>query len=134
MAQLQTFLAGLNFRKRMTLAVTALLVIGSLFLFVRWNKDRDFKPLYSELSSEDSAAIVAKLKESGADYRLRETDSAILVPSASIAELRMQMASAGIPKSGRIGYELFDRTNLGTTDFTEQVNYHRQSKARLSAQ
>lgn len=131
MAQLQNFFAGLNFRKRMTLAVTAVVVMASLFLLVRWNKDRDFKPLYSELSTEDSAAIAAKLKESGAEYRLRESDAAILVPSANLAELRMQMAAAGIPKSGRIGYELFDRTNLGTTDFTEQVNYHRAVEGEI---
>src|SRR5215213_8061351 len=125
MGQLQKFFAGLSVQKRITLGGSALLVITALVLLVRWNKDRDFKPLYAELSAEDSGAIVAKLKEAGVEYKLRESDAAILVPASRIAELHMQMASAGIPKSGRIGYELFDRTNLGTTDFSEQVNYHR---------
>lgn len=125
MGQLQKFSAGLSLQKRITLGASALLVITALVLLVRWNKDRDFKPLYAELSAEDSGAIVAKLKEAGVEYKLRESDSAILVPASRIAELHMQMAAAGIPKSGRIGYELFDRTNLGTTDFSEQVNYHR---------
>lgn len=113
------------------LGAVSLLVLGGLSMFVKWNKDRDFKPLYSELSAEDAGAIVAKLREGGIEYRLGESDSTILVPSKSVAELRLQMATAGIPKSGRIGYELFDRTNLGTTDFTEQVNYHRAVEGEL---
>lgn len=125
MGQLLNFSAGLSLQKRIVLSASALLVVTALVLLVRWNKDRDFKPLYAELSAEDSGTIVAKLKETGVEYRLRESDSAILVPASRIPELHMQMASAGIPKSGRIGYELFDRTNLGTTDFSEQVNYHR---------
>src|SRR5208337_3321439 len=54
-----------------------------------------------------------------------------LVPSASVAELRLQMASAGLPKSGRIGFELFDKTNFGASEFAEQVNYHRAIEGEL---
>ena len=100
-------------------------------MFTQWNHERDFKPLYSNLSSEDAGAVLAKLKESATEYRFGDSNSTILVPSKRIPELRLQMASAGIPKSGRIGYELFDRTNLGTTDFTEQVNYHRAIEGEL---
>jgi flagellar M-ring protein FliF len=99
--------------------------------FTHWNKERNFKPLYSELSAEDAGAVVAKLREGGVDFRLHDGDSTILVPSEKVAELRLQMATAGIPKSGRIGYELFDKTNLGATDFTEQVNYHRAVEGEL---
>ncbi len=53
------------------------------------------------------------------------------VPSAQVAELRLQLAAAGIPKSGRIGYELFDKTNFGISDFAEQVNYHRALEGEL---
>lgn len=118
-------------RQRLTMAVTAILVICGLLAFLRWNKDRDFKPLYSSLSAEDSGAVIAKLREGGIEYRVRDSDSTILVPSERIAELRLQMATAGIPKSGRIGYELFDKTNLGITDFTEQVNFHRAVEGEL---
>jgi flagellar M-ring protein FliF len=131
MDQLRKLFTSLSLRQRVMLGAVSLLVLGGLSMFVKWNKDRDFKPLYSELSAEDAGAIVAKLREGGIEYRLGESDSTILVPSKSVAELRLQMATAGIPKSGRIGYELFDRTNLGTTDFTEQVNYHRAVEGEL---
>jgi flagellar M-ring protein FliF len=120
-----------NPRQRLTLAAVTILALVALFTLLRWNRERDFKPLYSGLSAEDAGAIVAKLKENGTDYRLAESNSSVLVPSQLGAELRLQMANAGIPKTGRIGYELFDKTNLGTTDFAEQVNYHRAIEGEL---
>jgi flagellar M-ring protein FliF len=131
MNQLRKFFQNLSIKQRVSLALTAVAVIAGIFAFTHWNHERDFKPLYSSLSSEDASSVIAKLKEGAIEYRLNENDSTILVPSSRIAELRLQMAAAGIPKSGRIGFELFDRTNLGTTDFTEQVNYHRAVEGEL---
>ena len=53
------------------------------------------------------------------------------MPSARLAELRLTMASIGLPKSGRIGFELFDKVNLGATEFTEKVNYRRALEGEL---
>jgi flagellar M-ring protein FliF len=131
MNQIRKIFQGLSIRQRVSLILVAVLAIAALYAFTQWNHERDFKPLYSNLSSEDAAAVLAKLTENAAEYRFGDSNSTILVPSKRIPELRLQMASAGIPKSGRIGYELFDRTNLGTTDFTEQVNYHRAIEGEL---
>ncbi len=131
MDQLRKLWSRFNPRQRLSLAAVTILVLIGLFTLVRWNRERDFKPLYSGLAAEDAGAIVAKLKESGTEYRLAESNSSVLVPSDRVAELRLQMANAGIPKTGRIGYELFDKTNLGTTDFAEQVNYHRAIEGEL---
>lgn len=131
MDQLKKLFTSLSLRQRLTLAAAAILVVSAIFGFVHWNRERDFKPLYSNLSAEDAGAIVAKLRESAIEFRLLDSDGTILVPSEKVAELRLQMATAGIPKSGRIGYELFDKTNLGTTDFAEQVNYHRAVEGEL---
>jgi flagellar M-ring protein FliF len=131
MNQIRKIFQGLSIRQRASLILVAVLAIVALYTFTQWNHERDFKPLYSNLSSEDAGAVLAKLKETATEYRFGDSNSTILVPSKRIPELRLQMASAGIPKSGRIGYELFDRTNLGTTDFTEQVNYHRAIEGEL---
>jgi len=131
MDQIRKLLKSWNMRQRITLALVAAAVIAGIVSFTHWNKERNFKPLYSELSAEDAGAVVAKLRESGVEYRLNNGDSTIMVPAEKVAELRLQMATAGIPKSGRIGYELFDKTNLGATDFTEQVNYHRAVEGEL---
>src|SRR5262249_5576295 len=52
-------------------------------------------------------------------------------PSARLAELRLSMAAAGLPKTGRMGFELFDKANLGATEFTEHVNYRRALEGEL---
>jgi flagellar M-ring protein FliF len=131
MNQLRKFFQSLSIKQRISLALAAVAVAAGMFALTHWNHERDFKPLYSSLSSEDASSVIAKLKEGGVEYRLNESDSTILVPSNRVPELRLQMAAAGIPKNGRIGFELFDRTNLGTTDFAEQVNYHRAIEGEL---
>ncbi|MBV9759880.1 MAG: flagellar M-ring protein FliF [Acidobacteriaceae bacterium] len=131
MEQLRKFVDSLSIRQRLTVLASAILVVLALVALIHWGRERDYKPLYSNLSAEDAGAVLAKLRESGTEYRVRDADSTILVPSERIAELRLQMATSGIPKTGRIGYELFDKTNLGITDFTEQVNYHRAIEGEL---
>lgn len=131
MNQLKRLLDSLTLRQKVTVVAAAALVIAALFAFSHWNKERDFRPLFTDLSSEDAGAIVTRLHESGVEYRLAANGTSILVPSAKVAETRLQLASAGLPKSGRIGFELFDKTNFGATDFVEQVNYHRALEGEL---
>lgn len=131
MDQLKNLLFSLTVKQRISLGVAALAVIAGLFGISHWNRERDFKPLYSGLSQEDAAAVLAKVREGGSEFRLSESGSSVLVPSSKVAELRLQLAAAGVPKSGRIGYELFDKVNFGTSDFAEQINYHRAVEGEL---
>ena len=131
MNQLKSVFNSLSLLQKVSIALTAIAVVVGLVALSRWNTERDFKPLYTGLAGEDAGAVVAKLKEGAVEYRVTEGGAVILVPSARVAEVRLQMAAAGIPKTGRIGYELFDKTNFGATDFTEQVNYHRALEGEL---
>jgi flagellar M-ring protein FliF len=87
-----------------------------------WNKERDFRPLYTGMAPEDAGAVVEKLKERSIKYRLDDAGSTIKVPGEKVAEARLQMASSGLPRTGRIGFELFDSNNFGLTQFAERVN------------
>ena len=131
MGQFKTILSSLSNAQRATIAAVVLLVIGSLYALVSWRKEADFKALYKGLAPEDSAAVVQKLKESGTPFRLTEAGDAISVPSAKVAELRLEMAAAGLPKTGRIGFEIFDKANLGATEFVEHINYRRALEGEL---
>ena len=124
-------LANLSIRQRITIAVVFIAVAASLFSLVQWRKETDFHPLFTGLSAEDAAGIVQKLKEGGVEYRLPDSGGTVLVPSAKLAELRLTMAAIGLPKSGRIGFELFDKVNLGATEFTEHINYRRALEGEL---
>jgi flagellar M-ring protein FliF len=128
---MKKILANLSIRQRISIAVVAVLVCWGLYVLVRHQREADFKPLFTGVAAEDAAAIVQKLKESGVEYRLQESGGAVLVPSARLAELRITLAAAGLPKTGRIGFELFDKMNLGATEFTEHVNYGRALEGEL---
>src|SRR4051794_11479316 len=128
---MQKILAKLSVRQRISIAAVAALVAFGMYQLVRQQRESDFKPLFTGVSPEDGAAIVQKLKETGVEYRLPESGGTVLVPSAKLAELRLGMAAGGLPKTGRIGFELFDKTNLGATEFTEHVNYRRALEGEL---
>ena len=121
----------LTWSQRIWIAAAAIAVIGGLAGLNHWNQERDFKPLLSGLAAEDAGTVTAKLRELGIEYRLTDEGSSILVPSDKVAEARLQLASAGLPKTGRIGFELFDKTNFGASEFAEQVNYHRAIEGEL---
>ena len=131
MDQIKRLLGSLNWKQILSLVLAAAAVIGGLALFSRWNRERDFRPLYSSLAPEDARG--------GGGETARERNRISLVgerlrhpgAAARVAELRLQMAAAGLPKSGHVGFELFDKTTFGMSDFTEQVNYHRALEGEL---
>ncbi|MCC6860092.1 MAG: flagellar M-ring protein FliF [Bryobacterales bacterium] len=131
MSQLRKLLSSLTQRQRISIALAAVAVAAGLFALARWNRERNFKPLFTSLSAEDAGAVVTRLRESGVEYRLDESGGTVRVPASQVAETRLAMATAGLPKSGRIGFELFDKTNFGASDFAEQVNYRRALEGEL---
>ncbi|HWQ56919.1 MAG TPA: flagellar basal-body MS-ring/collar protein FliF [Bryobacteraceae bacterium] len=129
--QLRAVSANLSVRQRWTIAAAAVLVVTSLLLFTRWSTQTVYKPLYTALAPGDAGAVVAKLKQANVEYRLEDNGTAVLVPDERLSELRLQMAVDGLPKTGRLGFEIFDKTNLGLTDFAEHVNYRRALEGEL---
>lgn len=131
MDELKRLLSSLTLRQKISLVVAAIVVGGGLYAVSNWSRERDFQPLYTTLAPDDAGAIVARLRETGVPYRVSDGGTTVLVPSAQVAEMRLDMASTGLPSSGRIGFELFDETNFGTTDFAERINYHRALEGEL---
>ncbi len=114
----------------------SLIVIPAVVLLAAWyglkmKHEGDFHVIYSGLALEDANAVTQKLHEASIEYRLEQGGAAIAVPSARVADARLAIAGAGLPRSGRIGFELFDRSNLGSSDFAEQVNYRRALEGEL---
>ena len=131
MEQLKKLLARLSMAQKLSIVAVATVVAAALFGFMQWRHAADFRPLYTGLAAEDAAAVLQKLKEAGVEYRLSESGSSVLAPSEKLAELRLQLAASGLPKSGRMGFELFDKTSFGMTDFAEHVNYRRALEGEL---
>ncbi|MGA2183795.1 MAG: flagellar basal-body MS-ring/collar protein FliF [Bryobacteraceae bacterium] len=131
MEQLRKLVAALSLKQRIMIVVTAIAAAALLSGVVHWKHESDFRPLFTGMAPEDASTIVQKLKESSTEYRLSDNGATVLVPVARVDELRLEMAGAGLPKTGRIGFELFDKSNLGITDFTEHVNYRRALEGEL---
>ncbi len=117
--------------QRVTIAVAVLAAGGAFMAISSWRHDSNFKALYRGMASEDAAQAVQKLKEGNIEYRLEDDGNTIMVPTSKASEARLLLAREGLPKSGRIGFELFDKTNFATTDFAEQVNYRRALEGEL---
>jgi flagellar M-ring protein FliF len=122
---------ALSLQQRISIGLVGALVLGGIAGFAWWKGEQDFKPVFRGMEAEDAGAIVGKLKESGTEFRLADNGATVLVRTDKVAETRLQLASAGLPKTGRIGFELFDKANLGTTDFAEQVNYRRALEGEI---
>lgn len=129
--QIGHIISSLSLKQRAAIVCAAIAAVAAVLSFSHWSKESNFKPLYTNLAPEDAGAVVQKLKESGTEFRLSENGTTVLGPSSRIAEIRLEMASAGLPKSGRIGFELFDKTNFGATEFAEHINYRRALEGEL---
>ncbi len=112
-----------------------LLIVGSVMgiVFVsNWASAPDYAVIYSDLSSPDSAAIITRLKEQKVKYQLRGDGTTIAVsPPEMVHEIRLSLATDGLPKGGNIGLELFDTTSLGTTTFQEKIKWMRAIQGEL---
>jgi flagellar M-ring protein FliF len=132
MDQVKRIVGTLTARQLTTILLVAALVAGGIYGLTQYQREAGFRPLYTTaLAPEDAALVVQHLKESSVPYRLSANGAIVSVPEDRVAELRLDMASAGLPKSGRIGFEIFDKTNLGMTDFAEHVNYRRALEGEL---
>jgi flagellar M-ring protein FliF len=131
MGQITNLINGLSLKERISIVAAALAVIAGIVCFVHWKHEGDFRPLYTSMAPEDAAGVVQKLRETGVEYRLSDNGGSVLVPSEKLAESRLALAAAGLPKTGRIGFELFDKSNFGATEFVEHINYERALEGEL---
>jgi len=132
LGRLKTAAASLTTAQIVTLAVTfvgvVVLVVGSAY----WVNTPTWAVLFSDMDAESAGGVVAKLKNDKVPYTVDDGGRTIRVPSARVDELRLAFAGNGMPASGRIGFEIFDRTAFGVTDFLEHVNYRRALEGELA--
>jgi flagellar M-ring protein FliF len=113
-------------------AVTLALMGFFAFLIMRATAPQ-MTPLFTDLSTEDSSAIIKDLERQGVPYDIRNDGAVVLVPKEQIARLRMKLAESGLPKGGGIGYEIFDKSDaLGATSFVQSINHLRALEGELA--
>ncbi|MBF0411850.1 MAG: flagellar M-ring protein FliF [Desulfamplus sp.] len=118
--------------KKIALGALIIVTISAFITMFVWANKTEFQPAYTELSEEDASAIVSKLKENKTPYKLRDGGKTILVPEPQVYEIRLDLAKEGIPKASGVGYEIFDKTDFGTTEFVQKVNKLRAIQGELA--
>lgn len=118
--------------RRIMVGLVALVTLLGFGALVMLSNKIDYKPLFANLSNEDTGEIVKKLKDQKVSYRIASDGKAILVPSDKVYDLRISLASEGLPQGGGVGFEIFDRKNFGMTEFVQKLNYQRALQGELS--
>ncbi len=130
--QVKSIYNNLNPARKITLF---LLLAGAIVAFaaiIMMSRRTDYQVLFSGLSSEDSGGIIAQLKAKKIPYEISSNGSAILVAKEKVYETRMELASQGLPQGGGVGFEIFDNSKLGMTEFVQNVNYQRAIQGELT--
>ena len=130
--QIKTFFTRYTLQQKLMLAGSAALVMVMMWLLVFFMNRVEYQTLYADLDPQEAQGIVQKLQELKVPYELGTDGRTVRVAADKLAEVRIQLASQGLPESGRIGFEIFDRTNFGLTNFQEQVNYQRALEGELA--
>jgi flagellar M-ring protein FliF len=113
-------------------AVTVALIGFFAFLITRMTAPQ-MTMLFSDLTLEDSSAIIKDLERQAIPFVLRNDGAMIMVPRDRVPRLRMRLAETGLPKGGGVGYEIFDRSDaLGATSFVQNVNHLRALEGELA--
>jgi flagellar M-ring protein FliF len=97
-----------------------------------WTQQADTQVLFANLAPDDAGAIVEKLKDLKVPYEIGAGGTSVLVPSAQVHDLRLQLASQGLPHGGGVGFEIFDRSSLGMSEFVQKLNYRRAIQGELA--
>jgi flagellar M-ring protein FliF len=126
------FLQKLSLRQKLMIGGVVLAAIAAIIALVSYVNRPSYGTLFSNLNTQDASKVVEKLKDKGVPFVLENEGRAILVPKAQLYELRLSLAGEGLPQTSVIGYEIFDRTNLGVSDFVQKVNYRRAVEGELA--
>ena len=130
--QIGGFVQRLSLGQKVMLVAVTLASIGAIVALIMLVNRPSYAMLFTNLHPEDASKIVEKLKEKSVPYTLDDGGKTILVPKQQVYDLRLSLAGDGLPQSSVIGYEIFDRTNLGVSDFVQKVNYRRALEGELA--
>jgi flagellar M-ring protein FliF len=124
-------LQAMPLRSKLSALVGVAALAGIVFAMTAWKSHGDYKVLYANLSDKDGGAVIAQLSQMNVPYRMSEGGAAILVPAAQVHDLRLKMATAGLPKGAVSGFELMDSARFGQTQFQERLTFQRGLEGEL---
>jgi flagellar M-ring protein FliF len=117
---------------RIIVSTATVAVIAGIGALLYWAQRPDMKLLFGKLGEKEASEVVTALEEQGIPFELGAGGSAIYVPSKDVYRVRMDLAAKGLPNTEGVGFEIFDRSNFGISDFVQRTNYTRALQGELS--
>ncbi|WP_298927200.1 flagellar basal-body MS-ring/collar protein FliF [uncultured Ramlibacter sp.] len=125
-------LSAMPTRNKMALGIAAALLAAIVAVGLIWSRQTDWKVLYASLNDRDGGAVIAALTQMNVPHKFTEGGGAILVPAEHVHNVRLKLASQGLPKGGTVGFELMENQKFGTTQFQERLNFQRGLEGELA--
>lgn len=132
LTRVQGFSGSLTTRQLVSLALAFVTVVGLVGSTAFWMTRPTYTLLFEDMDQAALAEVVTKLDAQKVDYELVPGGRGVRVPTSQVDRLRIDFSAEGLPSSGRIGFEIFDRTAFGQTEFLEHVNYRRALEGEIA--
>lgn len=133
LGQIANFLNKLSLPQKIILfGATFAVLFGLLYIVIKTSSKVEYATLFTQLEPTEAGKIVEKLKEKKIPYKLEDNGTTILVDKNKVYDTRISIAAEGLPESGIVGYEIFDKTNLGMSEFVQKLNYRRALEGELA--
>ena len=117
--------------QRVSVLAATFVLIAGLSTIAFWSSRTEYGLLYGRMADGESARVVAALDDAKVPYKVGAGGSSIMVPADKVYQMRMQLASKGIPRGDGVGFEIFDKPNFGISDFVQRANYVRAVQGEL---
>jgi len=125
-------LATMDRRKRLRLALGVVVLVAVAIAAVVLGRQPDWRVLFANLSDKDGGAVVAQLTTMNIPYKYAEGGGAVMVPADKVHDVRLRLASQGLPKGSVAGFELMENSRFGMTQFQEKLNFQRGLEGELT--
>lgn len=132
MKPLLLFWNGMESGSRWRLGAGVVLVVALTAWLAYRTLHVDYDVLFTQLSDGDAGTVVTELKRQKVPYRLAGDGTTIEVPASQVHETRLRLMSGGLPLSGAVGFEIFDKQGLGATEQSQRVSYQRALQGELA--
>lgn len=137
--QIRNLYKRLNKKQKIVILATIVAIVSFISALIVWNSINNkagvlypgYAVLFEGVSPEDGALIIQQLQQDKIPYKIPK-DNTILIPQELVYEERMKLASNGIPKSSKVGFEIFDTQDFGATDFDQRIKYLRAIEGELA--
>ena len=133
--QISQIYQKLSLKQKIVAGSSIVLVVAFLVFLTLYKSKSDnfagYSVLFENISPSDSALIVDQLNKDGIKYKLAN-EGTILVPTSDVYKERIAVATLGIPKESKIGFEIFDKQEFGATDAEQRVKFQRALEGELA--